>query len=69
MFNIIGIALVMYYILVSLNFGFYVKFYVIHTINLNFGVKLSEDGVNGAETCRSNIRIYFYVSNVHFVVW
>jgi hypothetical protein len=36
-------------------------------VSLNFGVQLSEDGVNAAETCRSNVIIYFYVSNVRLL--
>ena len=35
---------------------------------LNFRVKLPEDGVYEAETCRSNTGLYFYVSNVHSLV-
>lgn len=31
----------------------------------NSSVKLHEDGINDTETCRTNIWLYFYLSNVH----
>jgi hypothetical protein len=34
--------------------------YEIHVV-LNFGAELSAFGVNDAETCRCNMRLYFYV--------
>ena len=39
--------------------------YVIFQYVFNFGVKLPEDDINVAKTCSSNIKIYFYVQNVH----
>ena len=33
--------------------------------SLNFGVKLTEGGVNDTETCSSNIGLYFNVQNLH----
>jgi hypothetical protein len=34
----------------------------------DFYIKLHEDGVNDAETCRSHIRLHFCVLNVHLLV-
>jgi len=35
---------------------------------MNFGVKLPEDGVHDAETCRGDIRLYFTVTKVHLLL-
>jgi len=35
---------------------------------LYFGVELPEDGLNEAETCSSNIKLHFFVSNVQSLV-
>jgi len=35
---------------------------------LNFGVKLPEDGIYDAETCRSDIRLYLTVTNVRLLL-
>jgi hypothetical protein len=40
------------------------NYFLIHILVLNF----AEGGVNDAETYSSNIRIYFYVFNVHSFV-
>jgi hypothetical protein len=42
---------------------------VVHCIHevLNLNVELYEDGMSDAETCRTDIRVYLYISKVTFV--